>query len=127
MSKRNGYKIEVATEECLDEIVSALEKTGLVVTVEKPSFSGNNPVIEAEDAPRAGAAFNEVSKNPGKYIYFSTVEEALKKYIENIVTLKHILSDDTACVTEITEYEPKNDNFVEINTETKGGANAVRF
>lgn len=127
MSKRNGYKIVLEDPHKVDEIVSDLEDTEIVVEVDEPTFDGEKTKIKAEDAPRAGEAFLDRTKNPSTYIYFRTIETVLESHTDSITKLVHIFSDDTACVTEITHYKTEDGTFIQTEKEERGGANAVRF
>lgn len=121
MSKRNGYKIKVTDLEQLNQIVSALETTDIVVELSEPIQGQDTRTIKAEDAPRAGEAFRDYEKEPGKYIYWSTIKNALQPYTDAISKVRHELSDDTACNTKIKEYEVKDGSFVQTHDEVRDG------
>lgn len=121
MSKRNGYKIRVTDTEKLDEIVTALETTDIVVEVSEPIQGQDTRTITAEDAPSAGEAFRDYEKDPNRYIFWKEIKRTLKPHTNAIGKVQHTLSDDTGCFTKVTEYEPRNGEFVEVDYEKQDG------
>lgn len=120
MSKRNGYKIIVTNPEKLEEIVTALEQTDIVVEVSEPIQGQDTRTITAEDAPAAGEAFRDYEKDPGRYIYWKTINSALQPYTDAIKKVEHKLSDDTGCYTKTTEYKAENGTFSQVSHEKEG-------
>lgn len=117
MSKRNGYKIIITDTSKLNEIVTALEETDISVEVSEPIQGQDTRSITAEDAPSAGTAFGDHSKNPGRYIYWNEIKQALQPHTDAIKQVKHTLSDDTGCYTKVTEYETRNGSFKQVRQE----------
>jgi hypothetical protein len=117
MSKRNGYRIRVTDSSQLEEIVESLKETGLVLEVSEPISGQTNRTITAEDAPKAGQGFADVSKDPLRYIEWLEVKHKLREYTDAISHITHKFSDDTICKTITRKYEVENGEFDEVSKE----------